>query len=71
MHGTKIEREIERLRSFAGRPVRIRLSDASEHVGTLESEHLSARAISVFLAHEGGEGATIYIEEIVMVCPIS
>ncbi len=63
--------EIADLRAFALRPVRIRLDDASEHVGTLRTELLSNRSISVFLARDGQQGATIYIDEIVSICPIS
>jgi len=47
------------------------MDDASEHVGTLRTELLSDKSISVFLAREGEEGATIYIEEIVGIWPIS
>ena len=63
--------EIAELRAFAERPVRVRLDDASEHVGTLRTELLSERSISVFLACDGQQGATIYIDEIVSICPIS
>lgn len=47
------------------------MDDASEHVGILRTELLSDKSISVFLAREGEEGATIYIEEIVGIWPIS
>ena len=63
--------EIAELRAFAERPVCVRLGDASEHVGTLRTELLSDRSISVFLARDGQQGATIYIDEIVSICPIS
>ncbi|GAC1625934.1 MAG: hypothetical protein NVS4B5_17720 [Vulcanimicrobiaceae bacterium] len=63
--------DIAELLSFANRPVRVRLSDASEHVGMLRTELLSERSISVFLTREGQQGATIYIDEIVGIWPIS
>ena len=59
------------LRSFAGRRVGIRLCDGSEHVGTLRTELLSPQSISVFLGRDDGEGATIYIDEIVDIWPTS
>ena len=62
--------DVAELRSHANRLVRIRMDDASEHVGTLRTELLSDKSISVFLAREGEEGATIYIEEIVGIWPI-
>ena len=59
------------LRLYADRPVRIRMNDASEHVGTLRTELLSEKSISVFLGREGQQGTTIYIDEIVGIWPIS
>ena len=63
--------DIAELRLYADRPVRIRMDDASEHVGTLRTELLSEKSISVFLARDGQQGATIYIDEIVGIWPIS
>lgn len=60
--------DITQLRTFSGHPVRIRLEDASELVGTLRTELLTDRSIAVFLAREGGEGATLYIDDIVEIC---
>jgi hypothetical protein len=57
--------DIAQLRSFAGHQVRIRLEDHSELVGLLRTELLTERSIAVFLAREGGEGATLYIDDIV------
>ncbi len=47
------------------------MNDASEHVGTLRTELLSEKSISVFLGREGQQGTTIYIDEIVGIWPIS
>jgi hypothetical protein len=57
--------EIERLREFAGREVRLRLADGSEHRGVLRTELLSEHSISVFIALSENEGATIYVDQIV------
>jgi len=71
LRATELVTEIAELLRLGDRPVRIRLRDASEHVGTLRTELLSPDAISVFLAADGGEGATIYIDEIVGIWPTS
>ena len=63
--------EIAELRTYADRPVLVRLGDASELVGTLRTELLSEKSISVFLARDGQQGTTIYIDEIVGIWPIS
>ena len=52
------------LREFAGQPVLLRLEDGSQHVGILRTELLTERSISVFIAADSGEGATIYIDQI-------
>lgn len=62
---------ISELRTYADRRVRVRLEDASELVGTLRTELLSEKSISVFLVRDGQQGATIYIDEIVGIWPIS
>lgn len=55
---------ISDLSEFAGRPVRLRLDDGSEHHGMLRTELLTDRSISVYIASECGEGATVYIDQI-------
>jgi hypothetical protein len=57
--------DIAQLKSYSGHPVRIRLEDASELVGTLRTELLTDRSIAVFLASDGDDGATLYIDDIV------
>ncbi len=61
--------DVAALRSFSGRPVRVRLGDASELVGTLRTELLTDRSIAVYLARDGGDGATLYIDDIVAIGP--
>jgi hypothetical protein len=51
--------------------VRVRLDDASEHEGELRTELLSDKSISVFLRRGEHEGSTIYIHEIVGICPVT
>ena len=55
---------ISELRAFAGHAVRLRLEDGSEHRGTLRTELLTDRSISVYIAAATGEGATVYIDQI-------
>ena len=71
MRTTERNVEIAELQSLAGRRVRVRLDDASEHVGELRTELLSEKSISVYLKRSEQEGATIYIDEIVGIWPIS
>jgi hypothetical protein len=54
-----------------GRAVRLRLQDGSEHKGILRTDLLTERSISVFIAAEAGEGATIYIDQIAEIAPQS
>ncbi len=63
--------EVSELLAFAERPVCVRLHDASEHVGTLRTELLSERSISVFLSRGDEPGATLYIDEIVSIAPLA
>ena len=55
---------ISELTAFGGRPVCLRLDDGSEHRGVLRTELLTERSISVYIATESGEGATVYIDQI-------
>jgi hypothetical protein len=62
---------IAALRQFTGRAVRIRLDDDSEHVGRLRTDLLTERSLAVFLAREGDDGTTLYIDHIIEVRPAS
>ncbi len=59
------------LHQFAGRPVRVRLDDESEYVGRLRTDLLTERSLAVFLAREGDDGTTLYIDHIIEVWPTS
>ncbi len=61
--------EISELRSYAGRLVHVHLTDGSDHIGTLRTDLLSERSISVFLIRGADEGETIYIHHIAAVQP--
>ena len=64
MDATSPVKTVKILQEYAGHAVRLRLTDGSEHLGTLRTELLTERSISVFLARGDGEGETIYIEQI-------
>jgi hypothetical protein len=55
---------ISDLREFSGHQVRLRLDDGTELHGILRTELLTDRSISVFIAADSGEGATVYIDQI-------
>jgi hypothetical protein len=62
--------EVAALRTFGGQSVRVRLADASVHVGVLRTELLSERSLSVYIAGSGDEGATLYIDQIEDIVPL-
>ena len=64
MDATTPSKTVKALREYAGHAVRLRLADGTEHVGTLRTELLTERSISVFLSRGSGEGETIYIDQI-------
>lgn len=62
---------VDVLQQFAGRGVRVQLDDESEWVGRLRTELLTERSLAVFLAREGDDGTTLYIDDIIGVWPTS
>ena len=61
----------EALRRLAGLVVRVRLADGSSWTGMLRTDLLSERSVSVFLqARDGGEGVTLYIDQIAEIVPL-
>jgi hypothetical protein len=61
----------EALLRFAGVPVRVRLADGSSWTGTLRTDLLTERSVSVFLVGpDGGEGVTLYIHQIADIVPL-
>ena len=55
---------ISDLRAYGDRPVCLRLDDGSVHCGVLRTELLTERSISIYIAAESGDGATVYIDQI-------
>jgi hypothetical protein len=62
--------DVAAVQAFAGKMVRVRLDDGSEHTGHLRTELLSARSLSVYITGSGDEGATLYIDQIVTIVPL-
>jgi hypothetical protein len=52
------------LRRFADVPVRVRLADGAAWNGWLRTELLTERSLSVYVRGQGGEGVTVYIDQI-------
>jgi hypothetical protein len=64
--------QIEDLRPFAGHVVRVSMADGTELAGTLRTELLTDRSISVYLAHAAApSGTVLYIDDIASVRPES
>ena len=63
--------DVAAVEAFAGRHVRVRLDDGTEHSGHLRTELLSDRSLSVYIAGKDDEGATLYIDQIVDIVPVS
>ncbi len=61
--------DVDQLRAFGDRLVRVRLADGSEHVGRLRTELLSELSLSIFIKGEPSGGATLYIDQIEGVWP--
>ena len=52
------------LRQYAGTDVRVRLEDGTTWTGRLRTDLLTERSLSVYITGHGGEGATLYIDQI-------
>ena len=55
------------LRRFAAADVRVSLLDGATWTGRLRTELLTDRSVSVYLS--GGEGVTLYIDQIAEIVP--
>jgi hypothetical protein len=62
---------VHAVEACAGMSVRVRLANGSEHTGLLRTELLSDRSLSVYIAGSGDEGATLYIDQIVAIVPLT
>jgi hypothetical protein len=78
-HATEVETvenrktsyDVHAVQAFAGRHVCVHLDDGTAHSGHLRTELLSDRSLSVYIAGSGDEGATLYIDKIVAIVPLS
>ncbi len=61
--------DITHLRTFEGGRVRVRIRDVGDLVGILRTELLTDRSLAVYLDSGNGDGATIYIDQIVGIWP--
>jgi hypothetical protein len=68
---SKLGFTIDAVRAFSGVPVRVVLADKTEHHGQLRTDLLSDRSLSVYIAGDGDEGATLYIDQIAEIVPLS
>lgn len=63
--------DVGAVEAYAGTHVRVHLDDGTTHTGHLRTELLSDRSLSVYIAGSGDEGATLYIDQIVDIVPLS
>jgi hypothetical protein len=63
--------DVQAVEAFAGTHVRVHLDDGTEHTGHLRTELLSDRSLSVYITGSGDEGATLYIDQIVAIVPLT
>ncbi len=61
---------VPRLRQYAGADVRVRLDDGTTWTGRLRTDLLTERSLSVYITGHGGEGATLYIDQIAEIAPV-
>jgi hypothetical protein len=61
---------VSRLRGYAGTDVRVRLDDGTSWSGRLRTDLLTERSLSVYITGPGGEGATLYIDQIAEIVPL-
>ncbi|GAC1572894.1 MAG: hypothetical protein NVS3B7_03800 [Candidatus Elarobacter sp.] len=63
--------DVPRLRRFEGVEVRVRLADGLTWTGWLRTDLLTDRSLSVYVRCQGGDGATLYIDQIAEVFPVA
>lgn len=61
---------VRRLRQYAGTDVRVRLDDGTSWSGRLRTGLLTELSLSVYIVGLGGEGTTIYIDQIAEIVPV-
>jgi hypothetical protein len=63
--------DVAAVEAFAGTHVRVHLADGTQHTGHLRTELLSVRSLAVYITGSGDEGATLYIDQIIAIVPLS
>jgi hypothetical protein len=63
--------DVAAVEAFAGTYVCVHLDDGSSHTGHLRTELLSDRSLSVYITGSGDDGATLYIDQITAIVPLS
>lgn len=61
---------VSQLRQYAGTEVRVRLDDGTSWSGRLRTGLLTERSLSVYIVGLGGEGTTLYIDQITEIVPV-
>jgi hypothetical protein len=61
--------DVSGVRQWEGREVCVRLRDGTQWIGTLRVELLTDRSVSVYVRSGDGQGATLYIDQIVEIVP--
>jgi hypothetical protein len=59
------------VRQWEGHRVAVSLRDGTSWVGRLRTDLLTDRSVSVFVCGDDGEGATLYLDQIVRIVPAS
>jgi hypothetical protein len=67
----RLRYDVHAVEAFGGTQVRVHLEDGTHHTGHLRTDLLSDRSVSVYIAGTGDEGATLYIDQIVAIVPLS
>jgi hypothetical protein len=63
--------DVVRVRQWEGHRVTVSLRDGTSWSGTLRTDLLTDRSLSVYVCGDNGEGATLYLDQIVGIVPAS
>lgn len=62
--------DIVALRRYSGTDVRVTLADGTVWTGQFRTDLLTERSLSVYINGRAGDGATLYIDQIVAIEPV-